>query len=173
MLHALFYRLMAIAFKKVTLAPLQAFTANAPSSALIGIIGQNGSGKRALLKVAAGLENPASGSVSVGKNRRYLGPADELDFSPADALLLDNTLAARDAVERERAAVALERCRRQGATILLVSHEEALLRRLCDEIWWLHEGKLVGHGDAVTMLDQYREHVARKLSEAGETGLPG
>src|SRR5262249_47798434 len=77
------------------------------------------------------------------------------------------------AVERERAAVALERCRRQGATILLVSHEEALLRRLCDEIWWLHEGKLVGHGDAVTMLDQYREHVARKLSEAGETGLPG
>src|SRR5437016_1320807 len=29
--------LMAIAFKKVTLGPLQAFTANAPNSALIGV----------------------------------------------------------------------------------------------------------------------------------------
>src|SRR2546425_8203842 len=142
MFHALFYRLMAIVFKKVTLAPLQAFTASAPSSALIGILGQNGSGKRALLRLAAGLETPASGSVSSGKTRRYLGQADELNLSPADALLLDNTLAGCDAIERERAATALERCRRQGTTILLVSHEELLLRRLCDEIWWLHEGKL-------------------------------
>jgi ABC-type methionine transport system ATPase subunit len=163
---------MAIAFKKVTLAPLQAFTASAPSSALIGIIGQNGSGKRALLKLAAGLENPASGSVSAGKNRRYIGPADELNFSPADTLLLDNTLSSRDALERERAATALDRCRRQGATILFVSHEEALLRRLCDEIWWLHEGKLMGRGDVVTMLDNYREHIARKLRESGDGTTP-
>jgi len=79
----------------VTLPPLQAFTASAPNSALIGIIGEKGSGKRALLKAAAGMEAPASGSVTAGKNRRYLYPADELNFSPVDVLLLDNTLAAR------------------------------------------------------------------------------
>ena len=149
---------MAIAFKKVTLAPLQAFTANAPGSVVVGIIGEKGAGKRALLKAAAGVENPQSGSVSAGKTRRYLGPDDDLNLDPADALLLDNTLATRDAIARERAATALERCRRQGSTILLVSHEEALLRRLCDEIWWLHEGKLMGRGDPLTMLDSYREH---------------
>src|SRR5206468_788438 len=159
---------MAIAFKKVTLAPLQAFTANAPDSALIGIIGETGSGKRALLKVAAGMETPASGSVTAGKNRRYLYPADELNFSPADVLLLDNTLALHDAIARERAAVELDRCRRQGSTILMVSHEEPLLRRLCDEIWWLHEGKLMGRGDAATMIGSYREHVTRKLRASGE-----
>ncbi len=163
---------MAIAFKKVTLAPLQAFTANAPGSVVVGIIGEKGAGKRALLKAAAGVENPQSGSVSAGKTRRYLGPDDDLNLDPADALLLDNTLATRDAIARERAATALERCRRQGSTILLVSHEEALLRRLCDEIWWLHEGKLMGRGDPLTMLDSYREHVARKLREAGEGGSP-
>ena len=48
---------------------------------------------------------------------------------------------------RERAAVALDRLRRGGATILVSSHEEALLLRLCDEIWWLEEGKLAGRGD--------------------------
>lgn len=163
---------MAIAFKKVTLAPLQAFTANAPGSVVVGIIGEKGSGKRALLKAAAGLENPESGSINAGKTRRYLGAEDDLNLGPADALLLDNTLALRDALARERAATALERCRRQGSTILLVSHEEALLRRLCDEVWWLHEGKLMGRGDPATMLDSYRDHVARKLRESGEGGSP-
>src|ERR1700681_1040741 len=151
--------LMAIAFKKVTLGPLQAFTANAPNSALIGVIGENGSGKRAVLRLAAGLDTPSSGSVSAGKTRRFLGPSDELSFDPADTLLLEHTLARLDAVAREVAAAALGRCRRQGSTILLVSHEEPLLRRLCDEIWWLHEGKLMGRGDPVTMLESYREHV--------------
>jgi energy-coupling factor transporter ATP-binding protein EcfA2 len=158
---------MAIVLKKVTLAPLQAITASVPNSALVGILGEKGSGKRALLRVAAGIESPASGSVSAGKNRRYLGPADELNFSPADALLLEHTLARCDAVEREQAALALDRCRRQGATILLVSHDEPLLRRLCDEVWWLHEGKLMGRGDPAAMIDNYRDHVAGKLRAAG------
>jgi lipopolysaccharide transport system ATP-binding protein len=163
---------MAIAFKKVTLSPLQAFTASAPNSALVGIIGENGAGKGALLKVAAGLANPASGSVSAGKVRRYLGPADELNFDPADVLVMETALARHDAFTRERAAAALDRCRRQGSTILLVSHEEPLLRRLCDEIWWLHGGKLMGRGDPATMLASYREHVTRKFREAGEAEPP-
>ena len=163
---------MAIAFKKVTLAPLQAFTASAPDAALVGIIGETGSGERALLKVAAGMYTPSSGSVSAGKSRRYLSPADELNFSPADVLLLDNTLALCDAIARERAAVALDRCRRQGSTILLASHEEPLLRRLCDEIWWLHEGKLMGRGDPAAMIGSYREHVTRKLRASGEIVSP-
>ena len=84
---------MAIAFKKVTLGPLQAFTANAPNSALIGVIGENGSGKRALLRLAAGLDVPSSGSVNAGKTRRFLGPSDEPSFEAADTLLLEHTLA--------------------------------------------------------------------------------
>ena len=163
---------MAIAFKKVTLPPLQTFTASAPHSAVVGIIGESGAGKRALLKVAAGVETPASGSVNAGKNRRYLQPADALNFSPADVISLDNTLALQDAVARERAAVDLDRCRRQGSTILLATHEESLLRRLCDEIWWLHEGKLMGRGDPGKMIESYREHVTRKLRESGEAGSP-
>jgi len=159
---------MAIAFKQVTLAPLRSFTANAPDAAVIGIIGENGSGKRALLKAAVGQEPLSSGSVETGTIRRYLGPTDEPDFTSADVIALENTLARQDALTREWAATAIERCRRQGATILLISHEEALLRRLCDELWWLHQGQLQGRGDPLTVLDCYRSHVARKLRESGE-----
>ena len=159
---------MAIAFKKATLAPLQAFTANAPNSALIGVIGETGSGKRSLLRLAAGLEKPASGSVSAGKTQRYLGPSDELNFEPVDTLVLEHTLARHDAIAREQAASALSRCRSRGSTILLVSHEEPLLRRLCDEIWWLHAGALAGRGDPMATLSTYREHVAKRLRESGD-----
>jgi lipopolysaccharide transport system ATP-binding protein len=161
---------MSIAFKKVTLAPLQGFTASAPKSAVIGVIGENGSGKRTLLKLAAGLQQPGSGSVSAGKLRRYLGPEDALDFSPVEVLALDNTLARQDAVAREKAAADIARCRQQGSTILMATHEEALIRRLCDEVWWVHQGVLQSRGDPLTMLESYREHVSRKVRESG-TGV--
>jgi len=163
---------MSIAFKKVTFAPLQGFSANAPNGALIGVIGESGSGKRALLRLAAGLDAPSSGSVSAGKKRRFLGPTDELNFEQADTLALEHTLARLDAVAREQAMAALGRCRRQGSTILLVSHEEPLLRRLCDEIWWLHGGKLAGRGDPMTTLDSYRAHVSNRLRESGDGSSP-
>ncbi len=115
---------MAIAFNKVTLDPLQAFSASAPDAALIGVIGENGSGKRALLRLAAGLETPASGSVSAGESVRFFGPADDLILDPAGTFLLEHSLARQDAVERELTAAALDRRRREGSTILLVSHEE-------------------------------------------------
>lgn len=163
---------MAIAFKNATLAPLRAFTAGAPNGALIGVIGENGSGKSALLRLAAGLDSPVSGSVSAGKTRRYLGPADELNFAPVETLAIEHTFARQDAVAREQAAAALDRARREGATILLVSHEEPLLRRLCDEIWWLHGGKLVTRGDPAEILHGYRQHVSKRLREAGEGVAP-
>ncbi len=160
---------MAIEFRQVTFPPLRELSVAAPDGAVIGVIGEDGSGKRALLRLAAGLERPASGEVRAGSARRYLGPADRLNLAPADLLLLEHTLAPHDALVRARAASGLERLRRAGATILLVSHEEELLRALCDEIWWLHEGRLAARGDPREMLDEFRRHVARRLREWGET----
>ena len=125
----------------------------APDGAAIGIIGEDGAGKNMLLRLAAGLVPPQGGSVAVGARRRFLGPADALNFAPVDTLLLDHALATHDRLVRARAIMALDRLRQSGATILFTSHDEDLLLDLADEIWWLKEGRLIGRGDPAEALE--------------------
>jgi ABC-type sulfate/molybdate transport systems ATPase subunit len=160
---------MAIAFRRLTAPPISNLEAAAPDGAVIGIIGENGSGKSRLLRVAAGLDEPEDGAVEPSGPAKLLGPIDPLNLSPAPVLLIDQTFARHDVLVRERAAIALDRIRRNGATILLVSHDEDLLRSLADEIWWLRDGCLAGRGDPGEVLAAYRRHIAARLRAWGET----
>ena len=158
-----------IVFRKIVAPPLADFEASAPDGAVIAVVGEDRSGKSALLRLAAGLEQPAGGAIEAPASRRYLGPNDALNFAPAALLLLDQTLAAHDALVRERAVVALDRLRRSGATILLVSHDEELVRRLADEVWWLNQGRLAGRGAPEEVLAAYRKHIAERIRAWGES----
>jgi lipopolysaccharide transport system ATP-binding protein len=160
---------MSLVFRAVSCAPLDNFDAAAPDGTVIGIIGENGSGKGRLLRVAAGMEPTSAGTVKASGDVKLIGPDDPLNLAPSPVLLIDQTLARQDAVVRERAAVALDRIRRAGATVLLVSHEEDLIRRFCDEVWWLHSGKLAQRGDPELMLAAYRKHVAQRIRAWGES----
>jgi ABC-type methionine transport system ATPase subunit len=163
---------MSLAFRGVTSAELESFDIVAPDGAIIGIIGENGSGKGHILRLAAGLDTPTAGTVKTSGDARLLGPGDALNLAPAPILLIDRTFAAQDMLVRERAAVALDRARRAGVTILIVSHDEDLIRRLADEVWWIHKGKLAGRGDPAEVLGAYRKHVAESLRAWGETVSP-
>src|ERR1700744_1716416 len=110
---------MPLSFRQVTSEPLRKFDADVPDGVVIGIIGENGAGKGRLLRLAAGIELPSSGRV---------------ERSGAEPVVLSGeTLASQDALEREKAAMAFDGLRRAGKTVFLISHEEALLRRLADE----------------------------------------
>ncbi|MBI1788813.1 MAG: ABC transporter ATP-binding protein [Acidobacteria bacterium] len=163
---------MAIAFKNVVCPPLRAFSAAAPDRATVGIVGEDGAGKGALLRVGSGHITPASGSVSAGKRRRLIGPSDPLNFAPVDVLLLDHAFALHDGGSRARALIALEQLRRAGTTILMVSHEEGWLRQTCDELWWIHDGKLAGRGDPSVVLEAYHRHISERLRSWGELQTP-
>ncbi len=163
---------MSLAFRGVSCAPLELIDAVAPDGAIIGIIGENGAGKSRLLRVAAGLDTPSAGFVKASGDVRLLGPSDPLNLAPAPVLLIDRTFAHQDLLARERAAVALDRIRRAGVTTLLVSHDEDLIRRLCDEVWWIHEGKLAQRGDPEEVLAAYRKHVAERVRAWGESLNP-
>lgn len=163
---------MAIELREVSFAPLNNISASAPDGAVIGVIGENGSGKRALLQVIAGAVTPASGEVRVDEPRRMLGPNDKLNFAPVKTLVLDHTFCQQDALVRGRAMVGLERMRRSGSTVLLVSHELNMLRSVCDEVWWLHEGKIAAKGDPKDVIGRYEKHIAQKLRAWGETLSP-
>jgi lipopolysaccharide transport system ATP-binding protein len=160
---------MSLVFRGVSSAPLDNFDATAPDGMVVGIIGENGSGKSRLLRVAAGMEPTTTGSVKASGEVKLLGPDDPLNLAPSPVLLIDQAFALQDAVARERAAVALDRIRRAGATVLLVSHEEDLIRRFCDEVWWLNGGRLMERGDPEQMLAAYRKHVAQRIRAWGES----
>jgi lipopolysaccharide transport system ATP-binding protein len=156
---------MAIEFRNVVFPPLADFTAAAPDGAVVGLIGPPGAGIRELLRVGAGWEWLESGEVKAGGARRYLTSLDELDLSPVDALMIEHTFGMQDAQARARAFVELERLRRAGANVLIASNEQELLLRLCDEVWWLEEGKLVARGDPREVLEAYNRRVAERFRQ--------
>jgi lipopolysaccharide transport system ATP-binding protein len=160
---------MALAFRRVSAPPLADFDAAAPDGVVIGVIGRDGSGKGRLLRLAAGIEKPVAGTIETSGAAKLLGPDDPLDFAPTPVLCLEHTFARHDALLRERAAIALDRLRRAGTTTLLVSHEEELLRRLADEIWWVRDGRLAGRGDPEEILGAWRRHIAEEVRAWGET----
>lgn len=160
---------MAIEFRGVHFAPLHDLTVSAPSGAVIGVIGEKGAGKNALLRLASGAATPESGEVIASGERRYVGPLDALQLSPVDVLLIEHSLAHHDALVRARALAGIGRLRSGGCTILIVSHELDLLQSVCDEVWWLEAGALEKRGDPREVLDAYRERIAEKVRAWGAT----
>src|SRR4051812_25020667 len=115
-----------IEFRDVEHGSIHGLNASAPDGAFIGIIGLEGSGQDALLRLAAGLERPEHGEVRAPADRRMIVFGEQVDGSPP-ALLAVNFGSSQDAVAKAQASVALERMRRNGSTILMASHDESLL----------------------------------------------
>ncbi len=160
---------MAIEFRGVRFPPLRDLTVSAPSGSVIGIIGEKGSGKAALLRLATGAAQAEAGEVIATGERRYLGPLDALQLSPVDILALEHSLAQHDALVRARALAGISRLRSGGSTVLMVSHELDLLQSFCDEIWWLDAGTLERRGDPREVLDAYRASITEKVRAWGTT----
>lgn len=160
---------MPLSFKKVSVPPILQLNATAPDGALIGLVGEDGAGLSELLRAAAGAVKPVSGSISGGKKRRLIGPSDTLDLSPVDVLLLDHAFSQHDLLVRSRAMAAIAKLRRSGTTVLMTSHEGEMLRRVCDEVWWVHDSKLAERGEPAVVLGSYGKHIAEKLRSLGET----
>jgi ABC-type multidrug transport system ATPase subunit len=160
---------MAIEFRGVRYPPLRDLTVSAPNGAVIGVIGEKGAGKAALLRLASGAAKPEEGEVIAEGERRYLGPLDALQLSPVHILLMEHSLAHHDALVRARAVAGIDRLRSSGTTVLVVSHDLDLLESLCDEVWWLDAGALLQQGDPSEVLEAYRENIAEKVRAWGAT----
>jgi len=61
-------------------------------------------------------------------------------------LLLDEPTSALDPRHVQRTAAVLRRSAQQGRTIVVILHDLVLARRLSDEVWIMHEGRLVAAG---------------------------
>jgi ABC-type polysaccharide/polyol phosphate transport system ATPase subunit len=88
------------------------------------------------------------------------GMAMRLGFSvavsvDADVLLIDEVLAVGDQAFQAKCLDKIAETRRRGVTIVLVSHDLGMVRRLCDRTLWLDRGRLLADGQSAAVLDTY------------------
>ena len=79
--------------------------------------------------------------------------------SHPDIVLVDEVLAVGDAAFKRRALDSLRRLIADGRTVVFISHDMWNVRRLCDEIIWMDDGRVRASGAAGEIADRYMEEV--------------
>ncbi|HKB13482.1 MAG TPA: ABC transporter ATP-binding protein [Vicinamibacterales bacterium] len=79
--------------------------------------------------------------------------------SNPDIVLVDEVLAVGDAAFRRRALEALRQLIADGKTVLFISHDMWNVRRLCDRILWMEEGRVRAYGEAGEIAERYMHEV--------------
>lgn len=92
-----------------------------------------------------------------------------------DVLIIDEVLAVGDAAFVSKCKERIARLRKEGKTLLLVTHDLDSVERWCDEAVWLHEGVARDRGDPRRVIDHYRQFIEKgeetELEEAEERQL--
>lgn len=73
----------------------------------------------------------------------------------AETILLDEILAVGDASFRERCDERIQRFVNAGSTVMVVSHELAVIRRLCKRTIWMSQGSVLADGETNGIIDRY------------------
>ncbi|MBN1900336.1 ABC transporter ATP-binding protein, partial [Candidatus Sumerlaeota bacterium] len=194
----------------------------------LGVIGSNGAGKSALLKILSGITQPSSGEFRVrgrvasllelgagfhhelsGMENIYLNAAvlgvpkktidkaldDIISFAElekfihlpvkhyssgmlvrlgfsvaihvdADILVLDEVMSVGDADFQEKSSRKIHEFKKNGKTILLVTHNLEQAEEISDKILWLESGRIKVFGTTrETLVSYMREFYNRKLSD--------
>jgi ABC-type polysaccharide/polyol phosphate transport system ATPase subunit len=87
-----------------------------------------------------------------------LGFAVAIHSNP-DIVLVDEVLSVGDAAFRRRALEALRTLIAEGKTVLFISHDMWNVRRLCDQILWMDEGRVRAYGPAGEIAERYMNEV--------------
>jgi len=88
------------------------------------------------------------------------GMVSRLGFSVAmqvqpDILLIDEILSVGDAEFQEKSGIALHERIHSGNTVVLVSHDDAAIKRICTHALWVEHGKSVMYGKVGEVLYSY------------------
>ena len=114
----------------------------------------------------AGLEQFIDSPVKVYSSGMYV----RLGFSVAvhvkpEVLIIDEVIAVGDAEFQRRCFDYLYTLKRQGLTIVLVSHSLALMQDMCDRLAWLDHGHLVAEGPPMEITREYVQRVDDQEAE--------
>lgn len=94
--------------------------------------------------------------------------------SNPDLLLVDELLAVGDSQFQAKSFDRLMEMRRDGRTIILVTHNVRAAGEICDEVARLDSGRLVGRGDPAEMVAAYQRDIMERTIDTtlGQCGDP-
>ena len=75
----------------------------------------------------------------------------------ADILLIDEILSVGDQHFQEKCYKKIEELKKEGKTMVLVTHSLESVKRLCDRAVWLHEGVIKMDGNSNEVVKKYIE----------------
>jgi ABC-type multidrug transport system ATPase subunit len=100
-----------------------------------------------------------------------LGFAVAVHVNP-EILMIDEVIAVGDEEFQRRCFDHLYQLRREGVTIVMVSHSPALIEQMCDQVSWLDHGRLQMTGTAPEVVRAYLDRVNtaqnERLAEASD-----
>ena len=87
-----------------------------------------------------------------------------------EILLLDEVLSVGDENFQRKSAEKIDQFRRDGRTIVLVSHGLDAVEQLCETAAWLDHGEIMAVGPAADVISEYRGDSHEAVKSPGEFG---
>ena len=85
-----------------------------------------------------------------------------------DIFIVDEALAAGDAYFVHKCLKRIREICDSGATVLFVTHAEAVVAELCDRALWIDKARLYAQGDAFNVANAYTQSVCARTAEMNE-----
>ena len=98
------------------------------------------------------IDNPIH-TYSTGMQMR-LGFAVAVHTDP-EILLIDEVLAVGDIAFQQKCMARIQQFKKAGCTILLISHDPAQTKELCDQVLWLRNGQVAAQGSPEAVVGEY------------------
>lgn len=80
----------------------------------------------------------------------------------ADILLVDEVLSVGDGAFQKKCLNKFEDFKKEGKTILYVSHSIDTVKKYCDKVIFLHQGKIKAFGETEKIVEMYERHLINK-----------
>ncbi|MBL4820216.1 MAG: ABC transporter ATP-binding protein [Gammaproteobacteria bacterium] len=109
--------------------------------------------------------NVPIGTFSTGMSAR-LGFSIAMQIDP-DVLLLDEMLAVGDASFKEKSSRAIRQRMKSDKTVVVVAHNELVIRELCNKVLWIENGRTMATGNADEVFEQYKSYLAERSVNTG------